>query len=307
MYPIIVEKVSLSYGPICALKDISISVEEGELYGLIGPDGAGKSSLFRILATLILPDSGKASLVGLDVVDNYKAIRKIVGYMPGKFSLYGDLTVEENLMLFARLFETTIDENYNIIEDIYKQLEPFKKRRADNLSGGMKQKLALCCALIHQPRVLLLDEPTTGVDPVSRVEFWDMLKRLKEKGISILVSTPYMDEANLCDRISLIREGEILMTDTPSRVAASLDFTLLAVSSSDMYHLLNDLRKWEGCHSCFAFGDTHHLVLKEGFEEADVEKLLKDIGYKDIFIKEMNPTVEDAFMELLQKKVTNEG
>ncbi len=307
MYPIIVEKVSLSYGPICALKDISISVEEGELYGLIGPDGAGKSSLFRILATLILPDSGKASLVGLDVVDNYKAIRKIVGYMPGKFSLYGDLTVEENLMLFARLFETTIDENYNIIEDIYKQLEPFKKRRAANLSGGMKQKLALCCALIHQPRVLLLDEPTTGVDPVSRVEFWDMLKRLKEKGISILVSTPYMDEANLCDRISLIREGEILMTDTPSRVAASLDFTLLAVSSSDMYHLLNDLRKWEGCHSCFAFGDTHHLVLKEGFEEADVEKLLKDIGYKDIFIKEMNPTVEDAFMELLQKKVTNEG
>ncbi len=307
MYPIIVEKVSLSYGPICALKDISISVEEGELYGLIGPDGAGKSSLFRILATLILPDSGKASLVGLDVVDNYKAIRKIVGYMPGKFSLYGDLTVEENLMLFARLFETTIDENYNIIEDIYKQLEPFKKRRADNLSGGMKQKLALCCALIHQPRVLLLDEPTTGVDPVSRVEFWDMLKRLKEKGISILVSTPYMDEANLCDRISLIREGEILMTDTPSRVAASLDFTLLAVSSSDMYHLLNDLRKWEGCHSCFAFGDTHHLVLKEGFEEDDVEKLLKDIGYKDIFIKEMNPTVEDAFMELLQKKVTNEG
>ena len=299
--------MSLSYGSLKALKDISISVEEGELYGLIGPDGAGKSSLFRILATLILPDSGRASLVGLDVVDNYEDIRKIVGYMPGKFSLYGDLTVEENLELFARLFETTIDVNYHLIEDIYKQLEPFKNRRAANLSGGMKQKLALCCALIHEPKVLLLDEPTTGVDPVSRVEFWDMLKRLKEKGISILVSTPYMDEANLCDRISLIREGEILMTDTPSNIATSLDFTLLAVSASDMSRLLKDLRKWEGCHSCFAFGDTHHLILNEGFEERDVTKRLEEIGYKDIVVKEMRPTVEDAFMELLQKKVANEG
>ena len=299
--------MSLSYGSLKALKDISISIEEGELYGLIGPDGAGKSSLFRILATLILPDRGKACLVGLDVIDNYREIRKIVGYMPGKFSLYGDLTVEENLELFARLFETTIDVNYHLIEDIYKQLEPFKNRRAANLSGGMKQKLALCCALIHEPKVLLLDEPTTGVDPVSRVEFWDMLKRLKEKGISILVSTPYMDETNLCDRISLIREGEILMTDTPSNIATSLDFTLLAVSASDMSRLLKDLRKWEGCHSCFAFGDTHHLILNEGFEERDVTKRLEEIGYKDIVVKEMRPTVEDAFMELLQKKVANEG
>ncbi len=307
MYPIIVEKISLSYGSLIALKDISISVAKGELYGLIGPDGAGKTSLFRILATLILPDSGKASLVGLDVVDNYKEIRQIVGYMPGRFSLYGDLTVEENLELFARLFETTIEENYHLIEDIYRQLEPFKKRRAANLSGGMKQKLALCCALIHEPKVLLLDEPTTGVDPVSRVEFWEMLKRLKEKGIAILVSTPYMDEANLCDRISLIRDGEILMTDTPSNVAASLDFTLLAVASSDMYRLLKDIRKWEGCHSCFAFGDTHHLVLKEGFEERDIKKLLEEIGHKDIVVREMKPTVEDAFMELLQKRTTNEG
>ncbi len=229
---------------LTAVDDVSFSVKEGELFGLIGPDGAGKSSIFRILTTLLLADSGTASVMELDVVKDYKEIRKIVGYMPGRFSLYQDLSVEENLEFFATIFNTTIEANYNLIADIYIQLEPFKKRRAGKLSGGMKQKLALCCALIHKPKVLFLDEPTTGVDPVSRKEFWEMLKRLKEQGISILVSTPYMNEAKLCDRIALIQNGKILEIDTPQNIVDRFDNNLYAVRSDNMFELLNGFKKF---------------------------------------------------------------
>ncbi len=213
-----VREIAKSYGNVRALTGISFDISKGEIFGLIGPDGAGKTTLFRILNTLILPDEGVATVDGLDVVEEYKEIRKRVGYMPGRFSLYQDLTVEENLTFFATLFNTTIQENYHLVEDIYTQIEPFKNRRAGKLSGGMKQKLALSCALIHKPTVLFLDEPTTGVDPVSRKEFWEMLKRLKEEGITIVVSTPYMDEIRRCDRIAFINNGEIKGIDTPEQI-----------------------------------------------------------------------------------------
>jgi len=221
---------------ILAVDDVSFSVEEGEIFGLIGPDGAGKTSIFRILTTLLLADSGSANILGFDVVKNFKEIRDIIGYMPGRFSLYQDLTVEENLEFFATIFNTTIEENYNLVADIYKQLEPFKTRRAGKLSGGMKQKLALSCALIHKPKILFLDEPTTGVDPVSRKELWEMLKRLKAQGITILVSTPYMDEAKLCDRIALMQKGKILQIDTPQNVVNEFGKKLYAVRSENIFH-----------------------------------------------------------------------
>ncbi len=230
MKSISINNLSKHYGSLSVLKDVSFEVSKGELFGLIGPDGADKTTLFRILNTLLIPDSGSASVEGLDIVKDYKEIRKIVGYMPGKFSLYQDLSVEENLEFFASLFGGTVEENYNLIAPIYSQIEPFRKRRAGKLSGGMKQKLALSCALIHRPKVLFLDEPTTGVDAVSRSEFWDMLAGLKEYGISILVSTPYMDEASRCDRIALINEGKILKIDTPESITdtgATLEDTFI--------------------------------------------------------------------------------
>src|ERR1700722_8623159 len=247
---------------VLAVDDVSFSVEKGEIFGLIGPDGAGKSTIFRLLTTLLLPDKGTAQVGGYDVVKDFKAIRGILGYMPGRFSLYQDLTVEENLRFFATIFNTSIEENYALIKDIYVQIEPFKTRRAGKLSGGMKQKLALCCALIHKPLVLFLDEPTTGVDAVSRVEFWDMLKRLKHQGISILVSTPYMDEAALCDRIALIEGGKILSIDSPENTVRKYPGKLYAVKSSNMHLLLHDLRSYEGTRSCFTFGDSMHLSFK---------------------------------------------
>ena len=243
MSDVVVQNISKSYnkGSVQALSDISFSVKKGELFGLIGPDGAGKTTLFRILTTLLLADDGIASVNNSDVVNDYKSIRRKVGYMPGKFSLYQDLTVEENLNFFAAIFNTTVKENYGLIKDIYVQLEPFKTRRAGNLSGGMKQKLALCCALIHRPAVLFLDEPTTGVDSVSRKEFWDMLKRLKKEGITILVSTPYMDEANLCERIALIQKGKILSIDTPKKIMEKYPDELYAIKSNQMSGLLKEL------------------------------------------------------------------
>jgi ABC-type multidrug transport system ATPase subunit len=283
---------------ITAVDDVSFSIKEGELFGLIGPDGAGKSSIFRILTTLLLADSGSASVMGLNVINDYKEIRKIVGYMPGRFSLYQDLTVEENLEFFATIFNTTIKANYNLIEDIYIQLEPFKKRRAGKLSGGMKQKLALCCALIHKPEVLFLDEPTTGVDPVSRKEFWEMLKRLKEQGISILVSTPYMDEAKICDRIALIQNGEILEIDTPQNIVDRFDNNLYAIHSDNMFELLIKLRSFPKTKSCFAFGDKHHLVLKDN--NSDLNELKSYLqNQTNLEIKKIEPGIEDCFMSLI--------
>src|ERR1035438_6106405 len=269
---------------VLAVDDVSFSIEKGELFGLIGPDGAGKTSIFRILTTLLLADSGTASVTGLDVVKDYHKIRGIVGYMPGRFSLYQDLTVQENLNFFATVFGTTIKENYDQIKDIYEQIEPFKNRRAGKLSGGMKQKLALCCALVHKPEVLFLDEPTTGVDVVSRKEFWEMLKRLKEQGITIMVSTSYMDEATLCDRIGLIIGGKILSMDTPSKIVEEYPEKLFAIKSPKMHQLIRDLRGYESILNCYASGEFIHLSFKDSNKEneASLKKYLLDKGQTDI-------------------------
>jgi ABC-type multidrug transport system ATPase subunit len=288
------------YGSTVALQNISFQVNPGELFGLIGPDGAGKTTLFRILTTVLLPDAGSASVCGLDIVKGLKGIRKRVGYMPGKFSLYQDLTVEENLNFFATVFNTTIADNYALIRDIYIQIEPFKKRRAGKLSGGMKQKLALCCALIHSPEVLFLDEPTTGVDPVSRIEFWDMLDRLKQRGIAILVSTPYMDEASRCDRIALMREGKTLSIDTPENIRNSFNKSIYAIHSKRMYELLTELRMYKETHSCYTFGDSHHLTFKSDSVNniANLSVWLAGKGYDDVIIEQISPCIEDCFMSI---------
>lgn len=279
-----------------ALNEVSFKVEEGELFGLIGPDGAGKTTLFRILTTLLLADSGQAEVNGCDVVKDYKKIRRQVGYMPGKFSLYQDLSVEENLNFFATIFNTSLEANYELIKDIYVQIEPFKERRAGNLSGGMKQKLALCCALIHKPTVLFLDEPTTGVDAVSRKEFWEMLKGLKEQGITMLVSTPYMDEASLCEKIALIQEGGILSINTPEKIVAAFPDTLYAIKSHDMSQLLKSLRSNELIKSANAFGEYHHITLKE---DVGPEELRTSLDMEEVEIKAIEPTIEDCFINLM--------
>ena len=294
-------KKSYDTGKVQALQGISFEVEPGELFGLIGPDGAGKTTLFRILTTLIVPDSGSATVLGYDVVKDYKEIRKRVGYMPGRFSLYQDLSVEENLEFFATVFNTTVEANYNLIKDIYIQIEPFKKRKAGKLSGGMKQKLALCCALIHKPEILFLDEPTTGVDAVSRKEFWDMLQGLKAQGITMLVSTPYMDEASLCDRVALIQKGEIMEVDTPQQVIKNYKKPLWAVRSDDMYQLLKDLRDYTQTDTCYAFGDTHHLTLKnDNNSAADIENYLQKQHHNHVEVNEIEPNIEDCFMALMK-------
>ena len=294
--------VSKQYKDVEALKNIHFDVERGEIFGIIGPDGAGKTTLFRILTTLILADEGTALVDGFNVVGDYREIRKRVGYMPGRFSLYQDLTVEENLNFFATVFNTTIEENYDLVKDIYQQIEPFKNRRAGKLSGGMKQKLALSCALIHKPSVLFLDEPTTGVDPVSRKEFWGMLKNLKAQGITILVSTPYMDEASLCDRIALIQNGEFLTIDTPKNIVSQYKNKLWAVESDEMHKLLLDLRANETTKSCFAFGDKIHISMDNGELIVDsLQTLLMEKGHTNIFIREIKPTIEDCFMQLSQR------
>ena len=289
-------------GSVIAVNDVSFKVNDGELFGLIGPDGAGKTSIFRILTTLLIPDSGSASVNKFDVEKDYRTIREQVGYMPGRFSLYQDLTVEENLQFFATVFNTSIAENYNLIKDIYEQIEPFKNRRAGKLSGGMKQKLALCCALIHKPNVLFLDEPTTGVDAVSRKEFWEMLKRLKQQGITILVSTPYMDEANLCDRIALIQNGKIMSVDTPEEIIAKFPEELFRVSSNDMKRLLSDLRKNNSVTSCNTFGSSHHVTLSntQNYSFVTLNSDLQNLSHTDVRIEKIKPTIEDCFIRLMK-------
>ena len=296
---IIVQNISKSFKNTPALKNISFDVEEGELFGLIGPDGAGKTTLFRILTTLLFADEGVAKVAGFDLVNDFKSIRKNVGYMPGKFSLYQDLTVEENLDFYATIFGTTIEENYELIKDIYIQIEPFKKRRAGKLSGGMKQKLALSCALIHKPKVLFLDEPTTGVDPVSRKEFWEMLKRLQKKGITILVSTPYMDEAALCDRIALIQHGEILKIDTPKAIENNYAKTIYSITATNKYQLIQLLKKYEHTYSAFPFGENvHYTDARMHFNSTDLKNYLEINGLNDVEIAKTNVTIEDVFMDL---------
>ena len=306
MNAITINNIFKTYGAkkeiVKALDDISFEVNKGELFGIIGPDGAGKTSLFRILTTLLLADSGTATVDNFDVVKQYKQIRNRVGYMPGKFSLYQDLTVEENLEFFASIFNTSIEANYELIKDIYIQIEPFKDRRAGKLSGGMKQKLALCCALIHKPSVLFLDEPTTGVDAVSRKEFWEMLKNLKQQGITILVSTPYMDEAAMCDRVALMQSGKIMSIDTPENIIKQFKKPMWSIRSDEMYRLLNDLKNYFNTESCNSFGEFHHLVLKN--DDQDEEKILnylQEYQHKNISIKPIQPNIEDRFIQLMQQ------
>ncbi len=298
-----VEKLRKTYNQdtLVAVDDVSFSVKEGELFGLIGPDGAGKTSIFRMLTTLLLPDGGSATVSGHDIVKDYKQIRREVGYMPGKFSLYQDLSVEENLEFFATIFNTSIQENYELIRDIYVQIEPFKARKAGKLSGGMKQKLALCCALIHRPKVLFLDEPTTGVDTVSRKEFWEMLKRLKQEGITILVSTPYMDEATLCERIALMQEGKILSIDTPEGIISRFRGDLYAVKSARMSKLLQDLREYEHIRSCFAFGEYQHATFGSSYPERELLTYLKQKEHEQVEFKGIKPTIEDCFIQLMNE------
>jgi ABC-type multidrug transport system ATPase subunit len=303
MNSVVVKNIVKTYGDIKAVDDISFEVAKGELFGLIGPDGAGKTSIFRILTTLLLADSGTATVEGYDVIKDYQAIRNKVGYMPGKFSLYQDLTVSENLNFFATLFGTTIEENYELIKDIYEQIKPFSNRRAGKLSGGMKQKLALCCALIHKPEVLFLDEPTTGVDVVSRKEFWDMLAKLKEQNISIVVSTPYMDEAKLCDRIALIQNGKIMSVDEPENIVRNFPKLLFAVKAKNIYQLLEDLRSDENIESCYAFGEYIHVTLMtEDEHEETVKSLAEKYNPEEFEVRRITPTIEDSFIRLMNEQ-----
>lgn len=303
MNSVVVENIIKTYGKkkeVTALSDISFNVEQGELFGIIGPDGAGKTSLFRILTTLLIADSGKATVEGFEVVKDYKAIRNRVGYMPGKFSLYPDLSVEENLNFFATIFNTSIQENYDLIKDIYVQIEPFKDRKAGKLSGGMKQKLALSCALIHRPSVLFLDEPTTGVDAVSRKEFWEMLKGLKKQGITILVSTPYMDEASLCDRVALIQSGKILSINTPQGVVDSFSKPLWAVKSTRMLPLLNELLQKDFVENAYPFGEYHHVVMKDGSGEEKLQQLIQNRSNESTVGEKVKADIEDCFIALMK-------
>lgn len=293
------EGICKSYNKVTALKDISLNIDNGEIFGLIGPDGAGKTTLFRILTTLSLADSGTAEVCGLDVVKDYVKIRSEIGYMPGHFALYQDLSVEENLQFYASIFGTDVKSNYGNIKEIYRQLEPFKTRRAGALSGGMKQKLALCCALVHRPKVLFLDEPTTGVDAVSRKEFWAMLRRIRESGVSILVSTPYMDEAALCDRIAMISEGHIIGGGTPEQIRESYPDKLYAAKGSDIFGMLRVLRATEGVIACNSFGSLCHVSVGEtGPDASELESVLKQAGFADSIVESIEPGIEDCFMRL---------
>jgi len=297
-----VKNISKNYDETEALKAVSLEVNEGELFGLIGPDGAGKTTLMRILMTLLLPDAGEATMNDFNVVKDFKKIRHIVGYMPGRFSLYQDLSVEENLNFFATVFGTTVEENYDLIKDIYYQIEPFKTRRAGKLSGGMKQKLALSCALIHKPKILVLDEPTTGVDAVSRKEFWEMLKNLQKKDITILVSTPYMDEASLCDRVALMQKGQIMDVDSPANIIGKFPRKIIQVRSDEMYRLINDLRAFEKAESVFAFGQFVHFTgIDDDVETTQLDFYLEKLNHKNIVVEEIVPEIEDVFMNLMQQ------
>ena len=297
MSEVSVRNVSMSYGRVRALDGVSLEVEGGTVFGIIGPDGAGKTTLFRIMTTLLLPDAGEVRVCGCDVRKDFMEIRRMIGYMPGHFSLYQDLTVEENLSLFAAVFNTTIQENYHLVAEIYSQLEPFRKRRAGRLSGGMKQKLALCCAMIHKPRVLFLDEPTTGVDPVSRKEFWQMLARLKAQGITIVMSTPYMDEASKCDVISLMKDGRFFRTDTPEAIVKGFGKRMYELDvQGSIVRALDDVASVQGVQSCSPFGDRIHIV-SPSLGREELSGRLSAIGYDTSSLREAEPTVEDCFIE----------
>jgi ABC-type multidrug transport system ATPase subunit len=295
--------INKKFGTTQALKDISFTVSKAEIFGFIGPDGAGKTTLFRIITTLLLPDEGELTVLGLDSKTGFKELRKNIGYMPGRFSLYQDLSVEENLNFYATVFGTTVRENYNLISDIYSHIEPFRKRLAGKLSGGMKQKLALSCALIHKPALLVLDEPTTGVDAVSRSEFWEMLGKLKQHDITIIVSTPYMDEAMKCDRVALIQEGRILSVEHPVTIRDQFSRKLFSVKSAEKYKLIGALRSYAGIGSVYPFGDSVHVTFKEDDFDSAVYGYLSGLGFADVTIQEARPGIEDRFLELMEKRL----
>ena len=290
--------ISKRWGDQAAIDDVSFDAGPGQVFGILGPAGGGKTTLFRILTTLLLPDSGQAAVDDLDVRRDFRKIRSRVGYMPGRFSLYQDLTVEENLNFYASVFGTTIAENYHLIKDIYQQIEPFRDRRAGALSGGMKQKLALSCALIHKPAVLFLDEPTTGVDAVSRRELWEMLLKLRDQGLCIAVSTPYMDEAAMCDRVALMMQGRFMALDTPASITRGFKHRLLAIRGDRMPALLRELRALPGVLACHAFGDSHHVTVADDLDVAALARTLAESGHKGVEIAPVAPGIEDCFMAL---------
>lgn len=303
MYSIEVCNISKSFRKFKALDNISFNVDKGEIYGLIGPDGAGKTTLFRILTTLMDYDEGSALIEGHDIKKEFSTIRSISGYMPGRFSLYEDLSVEENLDFFATIFGTSVKDNYSTIKDIYSQLEPFRTRKAGKLSGGMKQKLALCCALIHKPSVLFLDEPTTGVDAISRKEFWNILQNIKKDGVTVLVSTPYMDEASLCDRISLIQKGKIIDNGSVEDIVGKYPYKLYSVTGEPMYPILKQLRITDGVKSCFAFGSEHHIAVDDRLASPEkIRQILEQNNFRNCLVREIKPGIEDCFMQLAGKE-----
>jgi ABC-2 type transport system ATP-binding protein len=295
-----IENLSKSFGEVRALKNISINISEQCLFGLIGPDGAGKTTLLRIITTLLLPDTGSVRIKGMDVVKNYKKVRKFTGYMPGRFSLYQDLTVEENLKFYATVFGTTIQKNYQLVRNVYSHIEPFKKRLTRNLSGGMKQKLALSCALIHNPDILVLDEPTTGIDAVSRNEFWDILRELKSKGMTIIVSTPYMNEAGLCDYVALMHNGKLMEIDIPDRIVERFNKSLLAIRSDSINKLVNDLRGYSPDSSAYLFGQETHYFQGKKYSKTGIRNYLREKGHSNIKITEIKANIEDCFISAIE-------
>jgi ABC-type multidrug transport system ATPase subunit len=295
-------EIRKNFGDTQALKDISFEVSEGEIFGFIGPDGAGKTTLFRIIATLLIPDEGKMEVLGLDSVSGFRELRKNIGYMPGRFSLYQDLSVEENMNFYATVFGTTVRENYDLISDIYSHIEPFKKRLAGKLSGGMKQKLALSCALIHKPALLILDEPTTGVDAVSRAEFWGMLRKLRQHNITIILSTPYMDEAMKCDRVALIQEGRLLSINQPEKIRAEFSRKLFSIKAPEKYKLINALRSYPGTITAYPFGDSVHVTFTNDNYDKTIYEYLSKLGIDNVAISETKAGIEDRFLELMETK-----
>ena len=301
-----IQKVSKEFKEVKALDHVDLAIDRSEIFGLIGPDGAGKTTLFRILVSLLIPTAGNAKMCGHDVVHDYKKIRRIVGYMPGRFSLYHDLSVEENLNFYATVFHTDLQKNYDLIKDIYQHIEPFKKRRAGALSGGMKQKLALSCALVHRPKVLILDEPTAGVDAVSRKEFWDMLHKIRKEGITIVVSTPYMDEADRCDRVGLIQKGYLLAVDTPEKVALRITKPLYSLFNEESnFKLLHRVRKQSWCLDAWLFGQDIHLFLRNETDKSSFQSFMES-NEKDTTVKAIKPGIEDSFIELIMRKRKDE-
>lgn len=296
-----IQTISKYFGETLALDNVSIDIPERCIFGFVGPDGAGKTTLFRIITTLMLPDKGTILIDGLDTVRDYKGIREFIGYMPGRFSLYMDLTVEENLNFYATIFGTTLSENYHFIQSVYSHIEPFKKRLAGQLSGGMKQKLALSCALIHRPKILVLDEPTTGVDAVSRKEFWELLHELRDTGMTIIVSTPYMDEAEKCDEIALVHKGKILIIDQPENIVKNYDGLLFAISGHDLYQLTRDLRNYQYATGAYLFGQSIHFSTGVHIQEETVVEYLEKNGNKNVDIRQIQPSIEDCFIAAIAK------